>query len=131
MYIKISFHSFFWLIKSIFIWFRDCSEMYKNFNTREMIVSWLFPKFNKYLPTSHVYIEGWERKMSKCFFTYIHLELYRSHPSIYSQLLARDASLFYSSHLELEFVQMTSYLKICFGNKTYSRTFYEIIFIIV
>ena len=27
-------------------------------------------------------IEGWEWKRSKCFFTYIHLDLFRSHPSI-------------------------------------------------
>ena len=30
--------------------------------------------------TNH--IEGWERKRSKCYFTYIHLDLFRSHSSI-------------------------------------------------
>ena len=29
------------------------------------------------------YIEGWEQKSSKWFFTYIYLALFRSHPSIY------------------------------------------------
>ena len=31
------------------------------------------------LPCFH--IKGWERKRSKCFFTYIHLDLFCSHPS--------------------------------------------------
>ena len=29
------------------------------------------------------YIERWERKRTKCFFTYIHLELFRSHPFLW------------------------------------------------
>ena len=31
-------------------------------------------------------IEGWERKMSKCFFTYIHIDLFRSHPLKYDYI---------------------------------------------
>ena len=29
-------------------------------------------------------IQGWEQKRSLCFFTYIHLDLFRSHPSKYA-----------------------------------------------
>ena len=29
-----------------------------------------------------IYFEGWEQKRSKCFFTYIHLDLFSSQPSI-------------------------------------------------
>ena len=32
-------------------------------------------------------IEGWERKRSMCFFTYIHLDLFRFHPSKYETVL--------------------------------------------
>ena len=31
---------------------------------------------------------GWERKRFKCFFTYIHLDLFRSHPSTYRALFS-------------------------------------------
>ena len=34
-----------------------------------------------------IIIDGWERKRPKCFFTYIHLDLFRSHPSNYKWVL--------------------------------------------
>ena len=39
---------------------------------------------NVWLPVEDPHIEAWEwkRKTKKCFFTYIHLDLFRSHPSI-------------------------------------------------
>ena len=35
-----------------------------------------------------LYLEGWKQKRSKCFFTYIHLDLFRSHHSICTNCLS-------------------------------------------
>ena len=43
--------------------------------------------YNYLLTVTVVHFEGWERKRSKCFFTYIHLDLFRFHSSILSFIL--------------------------------------------
>ena len=40
----------------------------------------------------YMHFEGWEWKRSKCFFTYIHLDLFCSHPSNF--LLPLDANIY-------------------------------------
>ena len=38
----------------------------------------------KYLPFNPIIIEGWEQKRFKCFFSYIHLDIFHSHHSLWS-----------------------------------------------
>ena len=49
--------------------------------------------------TSKASIEGWERKRSRCFFTYIHLDLFRSHHLVCTPGLAGENRHLPSSRL--------------------------------
>ena len=66
-------------------------------------------------------IEGWERKSSKCIFTYIHLDLFHSHPLNY--ILQTSLWIFYWKiryqtwcnkmfhlHMEISFTISSTYL---------------------
>ena len=47
---------------------------------------------------NHDYIEGWIQKRSKCFFTYIHLDLFRSQLSICKSVFSITGSTVSSVH---------------------------------